>query len=1008
MKILPNEYLQVLNIASYFGNTFNLNELLYVTKIHFHQLNQILKQLIYDGYVTPLNSSYEYANILNELNLLQSEDISFQFVHDHIQHISENLFPKSEKKILNYQIGLYYYKISNSDSLDNLEKLTFNWNQCIELLSESERSLLINWNHLLSNKALNAGLFTISFQHIEKCFELFQKDHWENSYPTTFAIYISRAYVEGILFEVDDAILLLDEALNYVLSLEDKLKIYFVKTRIYLDRDEAWKSTHVGVQALKLASINIPIEPTSFQIAAEYYKTNLALTTKNIERSNHPPKKINPVTETVITIMIDLISTGFLVNINLATFLILRCVRIILEYGKTNVNTIIWNNYASILIVGFNKYKKGSIYYEQSINEVEKMSDIKSLANIYLTNGTFITHWKNSYELNIEHLRKAQKYAMELNLNHMIAGSSSLIVAIHFVVGSSLKVLKNEIINQQEILNPTPMSLSTNYFNELNNWIDCLETDKQEIDWKQRNILINDDTIVFMHYSLRQFMAYLLKEKNYLKEYMLEIIELENHVSILPIVPHTLFIQSIALFDFIYYDDFSIHHSSKLLRKSLKSKLKKNIKHLKEWSTLQPNNFQHMYCLIEAELARAKGNSKLVLHHFDRAIQTSRQYHHLQDEAICCERAALYCLSIKDKFSSKNYMNQAFLALEKWGARNIISKWKNTYESIIDFSSLSNFNLNNPSELPLMSDITELYTNAYSVDHLLKSIGSLLLKNIGATKCTWYNYSFGEIDFVATMNRNSTIVCKDKYSSGFENPIVDNLLNLVGNSKEILHLNAADNFEVNQLSGHNSLSHFYLPVFQNDEISAILSFENNHISNAFNNTDIESVTMITTQVVQLITQFTIVSNLEDIVQNRTDSLLKVNKELLETNQNIEYSKNNLQNSFKLISHDLRTPLTSVIGFIDLLFDQIITDPKQIEEYLVRSKEKLFSMNQMIQDLFDLSKLETGSFQMKFETWSAQNLYFDLNSQLSFDVNQTHLDYFSDMELEGELLISIDL
>lgn len=590
----------------------------------------------------------------------------------------------------------------------------------------------------------------------------------------------------------------------------------------------------------------------------------------------------------------------------------------------------------------------------------------------------------------------------------MLAGSSSLIIAIQFAIGLPLKAVKTEIVNQSLFLHTTPMSLSSNYFKELSYWINCLESQPNEIDWVQNEILIYDDTIVYMHYSIRQFAAFLLKEKIQLKHYLLKLIDFEQSVSVLPIMPHTIFIQSIALFDLVYFDEVDQMQVSKTKMRKFKSKLKRNIKIIEKWAKLQINNFQHMYFLLKAEEAKSSCNTKLILPYYDRSIQTSKQNNHLHDEAICCERAALYCFSVGNVIAGKSYLEQGFLALEKWGAKNIISEWKRIYPHTANSIFNSNSTVTSSSDLPLISEFTQLYTKDFSIDHLLNSACLLLLKNSGATTFTWYNYSNQEIDFIVTTHSNSKVICKDLLAFHLVDPNTENILNLVSNSRELVQINADDNILSFNLNSNNSKSVFYLPIIQDEEIAAILSFENNHISSAFKNTDIQRVTMIATQIVHFISQNTIVSNLESIIQNRTDSLIQLNNKLLETNQNIEYSKNNLQNSFKLISHDLRAPLTSVIGFIDLLVDGIVTEPKVVEDYLVRSREKLFSMNQMIQDLFDLSKLETGTFQMNFETWSAQSLFFDLNSQLLFDVNQTHLNYSSEMELEGELLLSIDL
>lgn len=61
-----------------------------------------------------------------------------------------------------------------------------------------------------------------------------------------------------------------------------------------------------------------------------------------------------------------------------------------------------------------------------------------------------------------------------------------------------------------------------------------------------------------------------------------------------------------------------------------------------------------------------------------------------------------------------------------------------------------------------------------------------------------------------------------------------------------------------------------------------------------------------------------------------------------------------------ISHDLRTPLTSVKGFIKGMLDGVATTPEKQRQYLDISYKKACDMDVLLQKLFFISKLETGN------------------------------------------------
>ena len=71
-----------------------------------------------------------------------------------------------------------------------------------------------------------------------------------------------------------------------------------------------------------------------------------------------------------------------------------------------------------------------------------------------------------------------------------------------------------------------------------------------------------------------------------------------------------------------------------------------------------------------------------------------------------------------------------------------------------------------------------------------------------------------------------------------------------------------------------------------------------------------------------------------------------------------------------VSHDLRTPLTSLRLLADAVEDEVV-DPETRRRYLERMSVHINSLSALIEDLFELSRLEAGEIQ-----WSLQRVHLD--------------------------------
>ena len=106
-----------------------------------------------------------------------------------------------------------------------------------------------------------------------------------------------------------------------------------------------------------------------------------------------------------------------------------------------------------------------------------------------------------------------------------------------------------------------------------------------------------------------------------------------------------------------------------------------------------------------------------------------------------------------------------------------------------------------------------------------------------------------------------------------------------------------------------------------------------------------------------------------------------------------------------MSHDIRTPMNAIVGFTSLAIAHIDDDKMVLRDYLEKisvSSEHLLSL---INDVLDMSRIESGKIQIQEVECSLPNLAHGLRSILQSSIASKNLDFFIDtVDVEHEMII----
>jgi two-component system phosphate regulon sensor histidine kinase PhoR len=89
-----------------------------------------------------------------------------------------------------------------------------------------------------------------------------------------------------------------------------------------------------------------------------------------------------------------------------------------------------------------------------------------------------------------------------------------------------------------------------------------------------------------------------------------------------------------------------------------------------------------------------------------------------------------------------------------------------------------------------------------------------------------------------------------------------------------------------------------------------------------------------------------------------NTIMQMSKTVKNSMSRIEFERMIRQEFFSNVSHELKTPLTSVRGYLELLENGLVTDDNLKRDFLSRIRKETINMTNLINDILMISRLET--------------------------------------------------
>ena len=144
------------------------------------------------------------------------------------------------------------------------------------------------------------------------------------------------------------------------------------------------------------------------------------------------------------------------------------------------------------------------------------------------------------------------------------------------------------------------------------------------------------------------------------------------------------------------------------------------------------------------------------------------------------------------------------------------------------------------------------------------------------------------------------------------------------------------------------------------------------------------------------------------VREKTVFISEINRDLVLTNKKLLEGEAARKNVLSNVSHDLRTPITAIRGYAELMINaQDNFTLEQRNSYLANIVRRSEQMERIVSDIMELTRMESSETEFQFTSVSIAEMLDELVMMYSMDLEDTKKNLNLDLPMRDSLIVKAD-
>ena len=590
---------------------------------------------------------------------------TYCFVHDQVQHAAESLLPKDNPKpVLLYVARKLWALLSEDELKRNICVIVNLFENAKCVINENERLDVAELFLLAGEKAMASVAPGEAFKYFTSGIELLHEDGWKTRYKLSFNMYCSAAKSAYWLTDYKRMIEFIDIIYDNATDLLDLVTPYLLLIRMQSDKRMFEDAIKSALNILKKFGENIQLNMS--------INTSEILRTKNLigasgesvlEMKKMDDRKLLSVMEILDSIVYSAFFSG---NRDIMTYLSMKMVHLTLKHGVSKYSC---GGFCFFAIVLRSMGEKASNDVGKlSLKLLEKSNAKEMIPVVNLGFFALISPFFAPLHSTLAPLRRSAYVSLEIGSHHHSSSIVSTYSCLAFFSGESLSKLNDKISQFEEVLSFKTKAYLSVYQTIINLHSHSIENPAklsgEKFDYKY---CFNDDGVkgdVAKTSAISCMIPYMFYDFETASKLIDICKSLKDHLGFL-------FLKVI----FYFYDGLIASSMARNEDKKVKfiEMVEDDIVNLKQYAETAPENCLNKVSLLEAELAAMQKKESHAKAFFQRAISLSKKHGFINEEAIACERAAMFYLDLELIQDATKLLLQSFDCYKVWGANSKMS-----------------------------------------------------------------------------------------------------------------------------------------------------------------------------------------------------------------------------------------------------------------------------------------------------------------------------------------------